>query len=325
MTGMPLDQLNRLSKLYPGAWRGVELFRRDKGKDLDWPAFCFLPMAGWYSIVSAAHRVDRLTLEQIGDVAKLAALGTWRYSQGIYRYDDSMAAALGKTALSGELPVEVLLRLPEWCVYVETPGRHWLDSELLGFWAHLEWDVNTQRRELRFLLNVADGRLIPQILHIGPWTITEAIDRWFSEARNQYDRSRTRGAAIPDRETSTALIQQLGESINPLLSMLLYLCSDEPDIGNRDYPQEKPGRPKPKRTKKGWRLFPPPKPKIWQVGDFVGETLRQAEQSIATGRSVRAHLRKAHWHGFWHGPKSAERRFRYKWLPPIVVGGSSDE
>lgn len=319
----PLNHLNAASKLYPAAWKQIDELRRDRGVDLpDWPAWCFLPLAGWYAIVSADAGVSRLPVHLIPDVARLAAIGTWRYSQGIYRFDAEAAGALADTVTHGDMPVEVLMRLPEWCVYIETPGRQWLNEPLHGFWAHLEWDANTHRSELRLLLDCGE-MLMPQILHLGPWTVTEAVDRWFSEAKRQ---SVLQKLTMPDETIMTQGVETLGAAINPLLSMLLYLCSDEPDIGNRDYPEEKPGRPQPKKTKKGWRLFPPKKPRIWQVGETIGAALRRdlAEPGPDTVRTVRPHLRRAHWHGYWTGPKTGERRFRYKWLPPIVVTGGND-
>lgn len=319
MTPRPLEHLNACSKLYPGAWRGVDTFRQDRGRDIpDWPAWCFLPMAGWYAIVSSDAGVDTLPHHLIPDVARVAAVGTWRYSQGIYRYDADALPALADTLLHGEMPVEVLLRLPEWCVYIETPGFEWAGAPLHGFWAHLEWDINAHRRELRLLLDT-EGALIPQILHIGPWTVTEALDRSAGEAKRQ---ATAHGMTAPDL---AAYVEGTAPALQPLLALVLYLCSDEPEIDDREHPGERPGRPQPKRTKKGWRLFPPAKPRVWTVGADIGEALRRDYDSEPTGRSVRPHLRRAHWHGFWTGPKAGERRFRYKWLPPVVVAGGRDD
>lgn len=313
----PLDHLSAAAGLYPNAWRLVDDLRADRGKGLPlWPPWCFLPLAGWYAIVSADAGVDRLPPHMVPDAARLAAIGTWRYTKGIYRYDDDARWALAGTVLHGEMPVDVLLRLPEWSVYIETPGREWLGSVLHGFWAHLEWDANTQRRELRFLLDLDDG-LIPQILHMGPWTITEAIDRWISEAHRQAQLHNL--GTVPD---TTYAVEVMSAAVLPLVSLLLYLCSDEPEVQDRDEPEARPGRPQPKRTKNGWRLFEARKPRIWTVGAGIGEALRRAAQDEATGRTVRAHVRRAHWHGYWTGARgSDDRRFRYRWLSPMVVGG----
>jgi len=302
--------------MYPGAWKLVEEFRRDKGVDLpDWPAWCFLPMSGFYAIVSADAGVNTLPLQLVGDVARLSAIGTWRYTQGIYRFDDTAAAALSTTLLHGEMPVDVFMRLPEWCVYIEAQGLQWDGQAVYGYWCHLEWDANTGRRELRLLLDT-DSELLPLILHLGSWTVTEAIDRFAVEAKRQ-----ATAAGIAQPATPPSGVEDISAQIQPFLALVLYICSDEPEIDDPEYPSEKPARPRPKKTKRGWRLFAPDKPRIWSVADTLGENLRRnhVEGGSLTGRSLRPHVRRAHWHGFWTGPREGERKFHYKWLPPMLV------
>ena len=47
----------------------------------------------------------------------------------------------------------------------------------------------------------------------------------------------------------------------------------------------------------------------------------------------RPHIRRAHWHGYWAGPRKPkldmpedqqQRRFFYHWLHPMIVGGKED-
>jgi len=318
----PENHLRAAMRLYPSTSKLVDEFRADKGRGLpDWPAWCFMPMAGWYAVVSQDNYDQllpgqRLPLHLAGDVGKLAALGTWRYSYGIYRIDADLQAALGETLVIGDMPSEVLYRLPEWCIYIETPGRAWLGSVLYGYWCHLEYDINSGRSELRLLLDT-DAALIPMPVHIGPWTVTEAIDRAVSEAVKQ--------AAIAGFAFRRDMdqVMQVSAEINPLVSMLLYICSDQPDIDDARVPGSSPSRPKPVKTKKGWRLFPAEKPRIWTVGKTLGEQLRKTatELSANTGRSVKAHLRRGHWHGFWTGPREGERKFIYRWMMPMIVAG----
>jgi len=321
----PETHLRAAMRLYPDTSRMVDEFRSDKGRGLpDWPAWCFMPMAGWYAVVSQGN-IDkllpgrRLPPQLITDVGRLAAIGTWRYSQGVYRLDADLQAAIADTIIVGDIPSEVLFRLPEWCVYIETPGRTWCGDTLHGFWCHLEFDVNAHRNELRLLLDT-EKILIPVPVHIGPWTVTEAIDRMASEAAKQA------GLANLHFDKNPEQVQQLAADINPLISMLLYLCSDEPDIDDARVPGSSPSRPKPVKTKKGWRLFPAEKPRIWTVGGKIGAQLRSAQADLAeqTGRSVKAHLRRGHWHGFWKGPREGERKFFYRWMMPMIIGGGHD-
>jgi len=81
------------------------------------------------------------------DIALLAALAAWRQGRGIYRCARARGGPGGHRP-DGALPVDVLYRLPEWCVYKSGMGT---DAH-----AHLEWDVTHARPELR-ALHAEDG------------------------------------------------------------------------------------------------------------------------------------------------------------------------
>ena len=312
----PVEHLTAASHLYPNAWRQVEQFRARRGHDLPkWPGWCFLPMAGWHNIV-CRDQGGSIPIHIGPDIGRLAAVGTWRYSQGVYRFDKDIYASLWSTAIAGDIPAEVLLRLPEWCLYVETPGCRFAGAPLHGFFVHLEWDVNDQRHELRLVLD-GEQMLLPVPIHLGQWSLAHAVERVIIEATRHIP------AGTLVQVPSGQVIEELSGMYGPLLSLVLYLCSDEPDYG----PTQRPTRPRPKRTKAGWRLFPASGPRIWIIGEDTGRRIRVSTQknSATTDRTVRPHLRRAHWHGFWTGPRDGQRRFRYKWLSPIFVGDKNHE
>jgi hypothetical protein len=43
--------------------------------------------------------------------------------------------------------------------------------------------------------------------------------------------------------------------------------------------------------------------------------------------SPRAHIRRAHWHGYWSGSREHpnERKYEIKWMPPCLVMGDEEE
>lgn len=316
----PIHHLVEIMYKYPDLARLVDFWRAGKGNDLpDWPSWCFVPMAAWASVV-----LERNGADAAGDIAILGALAPWRYTQGIYRFDPDLFDALIATELTGILPSEIFLRLPQWSIYIEIPEGRVEDAEdtIYGFWASLEWDANSGRQELRLLLDV-EGPPIGVPLHLGRFTLLESFRRMLAEAE--------RVAATLGMEASppATLDKRVAATVAPLLSLLLYICSQEPEIDSEREPGTSPYNPAARRVKTGWRLFPPDKPTVWQVGAGIGQQLRAARTAAAAGehgeRHVRAHVRRGHWHGFWTGPRApereAERGVVYHWLPPQVVGG----
>lgn len=334
-TPRPKQHLVAAGKLYEGAWKRIDHFRSEKGREFpDWPEWCFIPISATYGIVADDAGVDGSMLgqthpERLHDPARLAALATWRVTQGIYRFDPAIYQSVSETPLDRDLPCDVLYRLPEWCVYIETPDMHWLwqSNQLHGFWAHLEYDINTGRHELRLVMD-SDDALAVLPIHLGSWPLVEALDRLKSEAMRQAVRNDMSKAAADLK--SQGLIDTVAKNVAPLLSLLLFLCSQTDEISGTD---RAPSNPVPKRTKQGWRLFPAKAVTQWDVGVRIGAALRRAYQQAETGQSdidpatgrarPRAHIRRAHWHGFWKGPKdpdrAAERQFSLKWMPPIPV------
>lgn len=314
-----LEFLNALSREFPRVWKQVEkvVLHRPKN-DQRWPDWCFIPFSRWCEI---AHSIfpDSASPRAALLLGYLAPVGTWRYSQGIYRFDPDVYEAIIQTGMEREMPSDVFLRLPEWCVYIESPGLKVANSSAIGFWARLEADTYHGYPELWLLFDTVGG-LVPFILQLGPWTIAEAIQRDLDDAMAL---KANEGLDWPDEvnmeESDPAQFQ-------PFLSLLLYLCSEQPEIGEPAEPM--PSRPQLKRVKGGqWKLFPPSRPKIWPVGNRTGELIRQAKtrgNGEASGKTVRPHIRRAHWHGYWIGPRNGEQKFKFKWLAPIIVTGNPE-
>lgn len=328
--------LETVGRAYPQAWRLAERMRAERGRALpNWPQWCFLPLQGAGAIVSGG--AEDIPFERGHHAAILAALAAWRMTQGIYRFDPALYEALIDTELDRELPRDPLYRLPEWCVYIETPGLVWTAGSerrpIHGVWAHLDWDESAAgepREELRLLLDTAREPqealdplhgCIPVPLILGEGSIADALERLVDSAARE---ARRRGLDPPAGLLDARLVAR---TIWPAVSLALYLCSDEPEIGDGS---ARPGNPRPKRTRRGLRLFPADKPTAWDVGVRLGAALaaaRQREQAAGEAQEAggearprarpRAHIRRAHWHTFLAGAGRAERRL--KWLPPIGV------
>lgn len=313
-TPRPRRLLIEMGKRYPDAWRLYDQFRQARGTSLpDWPDYVYCPMAAAYAIASGG--TDNVLLpEQADAIAHLAALSAWRITQGVYRFDPALYSALIDTPMRGDLPCDLLHHIPEWCVYIETPDIVALGgTRIHGAFVHLEFVPDSARDELRMLLDTEDG-LVAIPMHLGPWPLAEAIAR-------ALDVSRARAVVH-----GIALVPGLGavmrEAVEPILALVLYLCSEAPDIDGS------PANPEPKRTKKGWRLFPAQAPRVWDVGARIGAAIRHAYQAREMGQEPeidpdtgrarpRPHMRRAHWHTYWSGPGRSTPVLR--WVPPTCI------
>jgi len=318
---LPLVHLRALQNDYPRIWDQVADFRSRKGSDLgDWPDWCYLPLAAAYAIASQG---GRLYPRHGAEVGRIGALTAWRATKGIYRFDLDLFVSLIETPLSGHLPDELFERLPEWCVYIDLRGEwsQFLDQKLFGFYAHLESDANDGRRELRLLLDARDG-LIPIPLHLTGGNLTEAVEAGWVESNKQ-------GAGIDEESLLTAPVK-ISKALAPMVSLLLYLCSEEPEIDDAKGDQKKrPGNPIVIKTKRGAKEFPASAPSAWNVGWRIGAALRKAaersesEPATDTHASPRAHIRRAHWHTYLTGQGRTNRKLR--WVSPILVGSQAGE
>lgn len=305
MTGelAPMVRLREMGQRFPGAWKVLDALRDRRGVDLPaWPGWCFVPLAAGYAVASGG-RGGAGQIEAGRWAAPIVALGAWRQTKGIYRFAPELLDALWSTSVKGDLPVELLRRLPEWCVYVELGGRV-LDGigRCRGFFAFLEWDANTEAEELRFVLDT-EGGMVPLILHLTGGTIEQAVWGGLAEAARQSARF-----GGPDLTEGLGKTQRVARVLEPLVSTVLYLCSDEREI---DHPSGRaPTNPTPTRTKKGARVFAAKTPTSWDVGVRIGATLRKASSEAVmssgdgeggTHASPRAHWRAPHWALYWTG------------------------
>ncbi len=315
----PAKIVGTYGRFYPDAWKQVDEFRAKRKELGNWPDWCFLPLAGTSAIVSKAKTLQ--SPNQAHHIGILGALAAWRVTQGIYRFDPTLFDALWTTSVTGDIPGEVLFHLPEWCVYIPTPARTWQGAALNGFFAHLESDLNARRTELRLLLDVTSAagdqlEVIP--IQLGKGGVAAGVEAMMKAAARQFPVT---------MYTPDGVVERLSSDVSPLVSLVLYLCSEAAEIKGTGGGNRVPARPKPQKTKKGMRIFPPEHPSRWEVGFHLGADLRHAlsehESSESTGShtSPHPHVPRGHWHSFSDG-KAAQpdaRSVTLSWQPPISV------
>jgi len=318
---------NLYSESLPNIWNWVDSIRTSH-KD-EYEDFIFIPsgfLAGYFleNIQKNAPELKPKP-EAIEHLLLLAPIAAWRTTQGIYQFDEDILEETWNTSIQGNIPVEILFKLPEWCIYIPTPGKLHNGRELLGFFAYMD------------IFCIPDEEIVkPQLLLIFNYMnhferasiVLEMNDTLENSIRNQYELQhllREKANSHDELGIDIYSRNRLSE-VEPFISLCLYVASQASEI-NHPTLSRRPAYPSPTKTKKGERYFPPNKPTQWEVGYRLGAALRQAqaEQEKAaynvTGpkASARPHIRRAHWHTYWTGSKNDTQIPILKWLPPIPV------
>ena len=116
---------------------------------------------------------------------------------------------------------------------------------LHGFFAHMEYDTEKGTATLWLLLDCEEG-LFSFPVRLGADALDGAVSR-ATEAAHAQAVGGGRFSGIPPEDASADLAGRL----EPWVSMVLYLCGDDADIGGQG--DATPGNPKRKRTlEDGW-------------------------------------------------------------------------
>lgn len=292
-TMRPLQYLNNFAKELPGVFKAHEEIRMAARQNLEWPHWCYLPMAATLEVLKQYRFDPRL-------IAPVAALAAWRVGKIVIRFHPEVQAALKQSA-SPQIPSDTLLLLPVWGVYVEYThqGVDPAAGAIHGFFAHLEYDYKHKTSELRILLDGENG-LTPLIVMLDN---TNLSDSWEALSKNN--------------PLALQSFKEAAKVYNPLLqdiiSMLLYLCAEN----DTSSPLQNPS---PQKRKGREVLHAASGPKIVLSGWKTGQRLQEAKAGTG-GVSVTPHLRKAHWHTYRIG--KGRQHTTLKWLHPILVGEGS--
>jgi len=137
--------------------------------------------------------------------------------------------------------------------------------------------------------------------------------------RESWDYSQ-RQTSIPIFELSAlddAGVEKMVENYYPYFSLILYLCSSEPDIIQTSKNKRKVK--KKKNPKKQKRTLPTE----YRVGATIGATIRRAKENYnssgvtGTGSKKSPHIRKAHYHLYWTG--KGRKIPKLNFVAPVTV------
>lgn len=262
----------------------------------------------------------------------LHLFGAWRNTLGIYRIDKDILSDIVKSTIPNDTPSSIFSRLPEWCVYVELPNDYNVNiatdannSKLLGFWALFDYQIvnNKQRLVLNLVPNLEQStnstfdQYQPIQLFIDDnLTVEQSINDWYQQVYN----------VNMDGITANIASNLDLKFAKTLLSILLFLCAEEPDISNivgEPINKDQLHLPKYRVNKKTGVFIPLNRPIIYNIGKRLGGEIRTFNDKIAATDSrisnrKRPHIRRGHWHGVWSGT-GQNKEFKIYWQPAIFV------
>jgi hypothetical protein len=317
-------QDKRLEGFDAGAADDMRQDFRDAG--YDWPEWCYLPGTAW-----AAALADQAGLTGRGfppaDLLNvsmaMALVAAWLPGRIAVHYDPDIASELVGTPLEGHLPIQLLERLPAWGLYLDCPhlgpGAGVLaclePAEMRGPpGAQLSDAKGGTELWLAFSDPAAPGSsLVLTSVWVGSGSLSDALTD--QDRQGPTPASRLEG---DQAELERAFGRPYRDIVRGVVALLLYLCAGETDLVRRTVAT--PGRG---RQGDGAGDIT-----VLRAGFRLGAAPRAAsrarnEDTAAGGdsRRLRPHLRAAHFHSYWVGPRSdpEARRLELRWLPPVAV------
>jgi hypothetical protein len=304
-----------------------------------WPSWCWYPsalIAGrlYRDFQTDAVRVGRPVESPAVEIAAvaLAAMVAWQHSRLTVVFDPDMATALAASSQPDDVfPAEVLLHLPVWSLWLDLSHIHpqagafvALDSDDLTYFDHSAGNrlrAHDRAVDALVALIVFDSDIVVMRLGLTDQSVTDCFAR--RPRSDDYERRARLLGPDPDDDVVARLGGDVPGLLAHVMGLILYLCSDEPDLARVE-----PSRPPTRHVSND-----APATTAIEAGFRVGAALRRSrparnDPDVAHyGRRVAAHLRRAHWHTYWTGPRNnpTARTRRLRWLTPIPVNADLDD
>ena len=323
-----IQLVDRLSSRYKALWPFLE---EEALKNIDEKSSSLLDVGTVEGILTAlvqsSSRSHPTSDDMIHyDTPLLSAIYPWRLSKSIYDFDVNLMDSLKDTPIE-RLPTDLLKKLPEWAMYFNYKDStfHYdnVEKEKLvqGFFVHLNYSSDCPGGELRFVINYGLNDTHCELTFMGLDLSHEYLD---DAIEASHDRAVLRNIKA-GKSTSENNVDGLKQFLRPVINMVLYVCSEEPDLS------KKPIAPSIKNVKGQRRLYPSKKPQNISVGYKIGSILingrntnpKNSTRNPTHGRKA-AHLRRAHWHTYRVGPRN-NFKYQLKWLQPKLINSEGSE
>jgi hypothetical protein len=117
------------------------------------PDWCIMPTLFPFLLITNRYG-ESYYLTHMDEMMTIGSMYVWRASKGIYRFAPEIYEALISQPLTGNLPTDCLYHLPEWAVYIETPGLSYERHPMKGFIAHLDYNLFSRKSDGKTLAKI---------------------------------------------------------------------------------------------------------------------------------------------------------------------------
>ena len=192
-----------------------------------WPSWSWLPNTIFVQNLLATNGIDigQTNDAELEKYCRLAAAMTtvvnWLPGRTVVYYDTTLLESLASTPIEQPIPAQALYRLPAWGLYLDLP---WL-APGAGVFACLDPgpDLHTTHVLLTYTGVLADGVPLEHELLLANDMVPDSLSPPFAEQSGDV------AHFVPD-ELSSVVGMPWGRVLATTVSMLLYLCSEGPDV-----------------------------------------------------------------------------------------------
>lgn len=289
--------------------------------------------AGDYSEFHDEERAVRMAARNVQYATRL--FGTWRNTASIYKINEDVAAQALASMIPTDTPSDIYMNLPEWAVYMELPSvcnitltharrsdrnrkdsDEYIDHKILGFWAtHDRITYNGKQYPCLDIFWHADQSEDVQLheMLVLPFRLVLSPDMTILESfKAGYDMDEDVFNSLPARE---------------VLSMLLWLCVEEPDVTNIKgikMSRKDLKLPRYARNKQSGAFVPPMQETYFEIAKRMGGEVREWNREIKTAENSGLpkrkipHIRRGHWTGVWIG-SGDNKTYKTYWQKPLFI------
>ena len=310
----PFSLLKEVSKKSPGVWDILD----DASKNTEWDERCLVPIGLSLALFPDYERVSfAKKSSMLLQALKFSALAPWRLDKEVFEFSEELQSLLFEQAEEDDMdiPGEILGHLPYRAFYVRFASP--ICNSLDGFFVHYEWDVQRGGElALRFLFLSTDLKIGGIEIKLSAKSLSENF-RIIQEISDK-NFEKMADKTVNDVPATILPSQSL---IKKALELVLYICSQNADITAS--PKQYTYKPKKGKIEDRYAEV-----KTWDVGVRLAPKIRlsKATERKESGdehkshASPRTHMRRGHWHHYWTGPKSGERKLILKWTAPMLIG-----